>query len=164
PFAAGREEIGEQGLQDGEALRNDGASGPLARCFGARHWRGSRKLRRCLLVPVANHAQSLRDLAPELIGLEGDRPPVLPEDPRGELRQRGVASDEDAVLQLPGVSEGALDPPCRISREFDARLALEVPDLPRGPAAVLVDVEVSRDPEVALTPGCEPDVPPDARD
>ena len=43
-------------------------------------------------------------------------------------------------------------------------LRRDVADLPRRPAAVLVDVEVRRDPEVPLTARGESDVTADARD
>src|SRR5439155_25556177 len=64
---------------------------------------------------------------------------------------------------LPGVAERALDPPGRVARKLDARLADEVADLPWGTPAVDADVEVGRDAEVALTPGGEADVATDAR-
>src|SRR6185295_19380266 len=93
-----------------------------------------------------------------------DRPPVLAQDPGSELRQRRVSGHEDAVLQLSGVAECALDPPCRVPRELDPRLAHDVADLPRRPAAVLVDVELRRNPEVAFATCRETDVTPDPRD
>src|SRR5437899_2839526 len=114
-FAAGGEEIGEQRLQDGEALRHDGPGGALTYRLGARWRSGGGELRGCLLVPVADCAQCLGDLAPELIRLDRDRPTVLPENPGRELWEGGVPRDEDAVLQLAGVAERTLDPPGRVS-------------------------------------------------
>src|SRR6266849_2065127 len=61
-------------------------------------------------------------------------------------------------------AECALDPPGRVARELDARFALAVADLPRCPAAVLVDLEFGRDPEVPLAARGESDVAPDAGD
>src|SRR5439155_23687919 len=103
-------------------------------------------------MPGTHVAKGLRDLAPELVRLERDRAPVLPENPRGELREGGELRDEDPVLQLSGVAERALDPPGRVARKLDARLADEVADLPRGPAAVDIDVEIRREAEVAFAP------------
>ena len=64
----------------------------------------------------------------------------------------------------PGLAVGALDPPGGVAGDLDARLALDVADLPRRPAAVLVDVEVGRRAEVALAPRGEANVAADARD
>ncbi len=113
---------------------------------------------------VADGAERLGNLTPERIRFERDRAPVLPEDPRGELRQRGVTREEHPVFELARVAEGALDPPGRVAGELDPRFALDVADLPRRPAAVFVDVEVGRNPEVPLAARGEPDVAADARD
>ena len=115
-------------------------------------------------MPLTDRTECLGDLAAELIRLDRDRAPVLPEHPGRELGERGVARDEHAVLQLACVTEGALDPPGGIPGELDACFALDVADLPRRAAAVLVDVEVGRDPEVTLAPRGESDVAADARD
>src|SRR5207244_6330132 len=89
---------------------------------------------------------------------------VLPQDPGGELRERGVLRDEDAVFELPGVAESALDPPGRVAGELDARLADQVADLPRRPSSVDVDVEVRGNAKVALAAGRKPDLAPDPGD
>ena len=115
-------------------------------------------------MPGTYVAQRARGLAPELVGLERDRASVLAQDPRRELLDGGVFGDEDAVLELSRVPEGAFHPPGRVACELDARLADEVADLPRRPAAVLVDVEVGRDPEVALASRGEANVAADPRD
>src|SRR4051794_463788 len=115
-------------------------------------------------MPGTNVAQRLGDLAPELVQLDGDGAAVLAQDPRRQQRERRVIRDEDSVVELAGVAERALDPPRGVPRELDPRLALGVPDLPRGAAAVNVDVEVRRDAEVALAPRRKANVPADARD
>ena len=115
-------------------------------------------------MPLTYGTERLGDLTAELVGLDRDRAAVLPEHPGCELRERGVAGDEHAVLQLTRVAERALDPPSGVAGELDARFAHDVADLPRRPAAVLVDVEVGRDPEVPLTARGESDVTADAGD
>ena len=162
-FAAGGEQVGEECLQDGEALGHDRAGGSLPRCVDARDRSGRGELRRRFLVSFADGAQCVGHFPSELVGLDRDRPPVLAQDPGSELRQRRVAGDEDAVLQLSGVAECALDPPRGVARELDPRLADDVADLPRRPAAVLVDVELRRNPEVAFATCREADVTPDPR-
>ena len=163
-LAAGREQVREQCLQDGEAFGHDRAGRALAGDFHARHRRGRGELGRSFLVPLTDGPERLGDLAAELVRLDRDRAPVLPQHPGCELRERGVARDEHAVLQLTCVAECALDPPGGVPGELDARFALDVADLPRRPAAVLVDVEFGRDPEVPLTPRGESDVTADAGD
>src|SRR6266511_43782 len=115
-------------------------------------------------MPGTHVAERLRDLAPELVGLDRNRAAILPEDPGGELREGRVLRDEDAVLQLAGGAEGALDPPRRVAGELDARLADQITDLPRRPTAVDIDVEVRRDAEVTFAPRGKADVTADARD
>ena len=164
-FAAGGEQVGEERLQDGEALGHDRARRvvrPVASMRGTASRRG--ELRRRSLVAFANGAQCVGHFAAELVGLERDRPPVLAQDPGSELRQRRVAGDEDTVLELSGVAECALDPPGGVARKLDPRLADDVADLPRRPAAVLVDVELRGNPEVALATCREADVTSDPRD
>src|SRR6266487_3249266 len=163
-FAAGGEEIREEGLQNGEALRDDGAGRTFAGGFDMRRRGRGGQFRRSFLVPVAHRAECLSNFTPERIRLERDRAPVLTKDPRGKLRQRGVTREEDAVLEFACIAESALDPPGGVTRELDSRLALDVADLPRRPSAELVDVEVGRNPEVPLPAGGEFDVASDARD
>ncbi len=59
---------------------------------------------------------------------------------------------------------GALDPPGRIGGDVDLRVADDLAELPVGTAAVVLDVELRRQPEVALAAGCEPNVGADPRD
>src|SRR5205809_406650 len=63
-----------------------------------------------------------------------------------------------------GPAVRTLNPPRGVAGDLDARLAGDLADLPRRPAAVLVDVEVRRRPEVAFAPRGEADVAADARD
>ena len=98
-LAAGGEQVGEQRLEDGEALRHDRAGGPLGDAVGRGTGDSRGRLRRLALVPVAHAAERRGDLAAQLLRLERDRAPVLAQDPRGELRERRVVGDEDAVLE-----------------------------------------------------------------
>ena len=59
---------------------------------------------------------------------------------------------------------GALDPPGGVGRDLDRGAADDVAELPVGAAAVVLDVELRRQPEVALATGGEADVGADARD
>src|SRR5262249_30128521 len=163
-LAARREQVGKYGRQHREALRDHRAGGPFAHAVLSRRRRGGRKLRRTCLVSGTHVAQRPRHLASQIVGLERDRAAVLAEDPRRELRERRVVRDEDAVLEVARPAERALDPPGRVTGQLDARLADEIADLPRRPAAVLIDVELGRDAEVTLAPRCETDVAADARD
>src|SRR5665213_1744518 len=96
--------------------------------------------------------------------LRQDGPAVLPQHPGGELREGGVVGDEDAVLESAGQSVRALDPPRGVAAHLDLGLADDVADLPRRPAAELLDVEVGRRAEVALAPRGELDLAADPRD
>src|SRR5262249_58798414 len=88
--------------------------------------------------------------------------PVEAETPRGEVRDVGVGSDEDAVVDVAvGLPVGPLDPPGRVARELDPRLALDRAHLPRRRRAVLRGLEVLRQAEVALAARGELDVLPD---
>src|SRR5262249_44006292 len=90
---------------------------------------------------------------------------VLAQDPAREQRQRRVLGDEDAVLDA--VARAVVDPlhpPGRVGRHLDPRLALDLAELPLGPAAERLDVELRRHAEVALAPGREADLGADARD
>src|SRR5581483_5211443 len=149
--AARGEEVGEEGLEDREPLGRDRARRTLGRRLGGRRrcelaWR----LRRRALVPVAHATERGRDLAPQLVRLERDRAAVLLQHPRREPRQRRVLGDEDAVLEAAGGAVGALHPPGGLAGNLDARLADDGADLPRRTAAVGLDVELRRRPEVTL--------------
>ncbi len=65
---------------------------------------------------------------------------------------------------VPLAAVGALDPPRGVGRHLDPRLADDVAELPFRPAAVILDVEFGREPEVPLAPSREADVGADARD
>src|SRR5207248_3951395 len=119
---------------------------------------------RLALVPVAHAAERCGNLAPQLLRLERHRATVLAQHPRGQLGKRGVIGDEHAVLEVTRRSVGALHPPGRVAQHLDPRLAEDVADLPRRPAAELLDVEVRRNAKVALTSRRELDVATDARD
>src|SRR4029453_8701042 len=94
----------------------------------------------------------------QLVGLERDRASVLTKHPRREKIDIREIRLEHAVRDGAGIRERALDPPCRVARDGDTCTADGLADLPRPRDAVLLDVEVGRDPEVALPARCEPDV------
>ncbi len=161
-LSAGGQEVGEQRLQDGEALGNNRARGPLSGAVRLDRRRFTRKRRWRALMKITHRPERLGDLAAQLVWLERDRASVLPQDPRRELGGGRKVRDEDVVLEPARVPVGTVDPPGGVAGELDARLADDVPDLPGRPAAVPVDVEVDRDPEVAFATGCEADVAADA--
>ena len=79
---------------------------------------------------------------------------------RRVLRLEDVALDTVALAAV-----RALDPPGGVGRDLDRRVpADDVAELPVGAAAVVLDVELRRQPEVALAARREPDVRADARD
>src|SRR3954454_18449761 len=65
---------------------------------------------------------------------------------------------------LAAVADPALHPPGGVGRDGDPRLADRLADLPGRPLPVLLDLELGREPEVALAPRGEADVTADARD
>src|SRR4029078_4002745 len=101
--------------------------------------------------------QSRVHLAPQLVGRLRHRAAVLAQDPRGEQPQARIVGYEDTVLDLR--AEGALHPPGGVAGDLDARLAGRVADLPRRPTPVAVDVELGREPKVALASCRDADLP-----
>ena len=162
PLAAAVEQVGEESLEDAEPLGRDGA-GEALRLPGLVARELVRDRRRPPGMRLRDALQRALDLGPQLRRLERSGAAFLAQDPRGEQRQAGVLGDEDAVVEPARSSVHALDPPGRVVRDFDPRLAGDVADLPVRAAAVVVDVEVLGDAEVALTSGREPDVAPHAR-
>ena len=156
------EQVREQGLQEPEALRRDGAGRPLVLVDG-RLCRLGRDLRRFLGMALVHQVEVGAHLAPELRGRERHRPPVLTQDPGGELPEVGVVRDEDAVLDPPVAAEEAVDPPGRVAGDLDLGLALLRANLPRRALAVGLGVEALRHPEVALAPRGEADLASDPR-
>jgi predicted DNA-binding transcriptional regulator YafY len=69
-FAAGGEQVGEECLQDGEALGHDRAGGSFPRWVDARDRGGRGELRRRFLVSFADGAQCVGHFPPELVGLD----------------------------------------------------------------------------------------------
>ena len=109
----------------------------------------------------ARSARTFDDEAAKLRGLERDRAAVLAKDPAREQQRGRVLGDEDVVLDLVSLAaEGALHPPRRVGRNLDAGVPDDVAELPFGAATVVLDVELGRKAEVALTPRCEADVGP----
>ena len=112
---------------------------------------------------LADLAKRRADDAAKLVRLDRPRAAVLAQDPRREQGQRRVRRDEDVVLEPSVVAELALHPPRGVWRHLDPRFAGRVADLPVRPSAMVVDLELGRDAEVALAPGREADVAADAR-
>src|SRR5206468_56581 len=104
------------------------------------------------------------DLAAQVLGLARDRASVLTQNPRGEERQARVLGHEDAVLDLATAAVRALHPPGRVAADLDPRLADRIADLPGRPPAVLVDLELGRQAEVALAARREADLAADPGD
>src|SRR6266700_1999214 len=154
--------MGEERLQDSEPLGSDGARDSVALSIRVTLDRLGSRLDRLARVPVADPAQALRRLAPEVVGLDGHRPSILAQHPRREQRKARVLGDEDSIPYAPGLPVQTLDPPGRVTADLDARFADDVADLPGGPRPVLVHVEILRRPEVALAPGREADLSADA--
>ena len=164
-LAARGQQVGEQRLQHAEALGRDRAGEPLAGAlrFALLHER--RRSRRRALVRGARGPGALDAEAAQLGRLERDRATVLAEDPAGEQVRRGVLGREDVAVDAVALAAvGALDPPGGVRRDLDRGAADDVAELPVGAAAVVLDVELGRQPEVTLATGGEADVGADARD
>ena len=165
-LAAAREQVGEQRLQHGEALGRHRARRALGAVRGRRapapRVASARRLAACARSCTARSARATSRRSAGRLERHGAS--VLAQHPRREQRDRRVLGDEDVVLEPARLAVRALDPPGGVAGDLDARLAGEVADLPRRPAAVLVDVEVGRRAEVALAPRGEADVAADARD
>ena len=165
-LAAGGEQVGEQRLQHAEALRARPARRGARRADRTRPRRPRRagsaaRLRaraRAARAPSATRRRSSD-------GSSGTARPSWRRIQRASRLERGVLGDEDVALDaVPRAAVRALDPPGGVGRDLDLRLADDVAELPFGPAAVVLDVELGRQAEVALAPRREADVGADARD
>ena len=149
----------EERLEHAEALGRDRADGPVAGGAGA-IGRAAR-VRAPGGSPVCR-SRSVRerrcDRVAQLVRLERDGTTVLAQDPAGERLDPRVRGLEDAVVELARVGERAVHPPGGVALDSDPRPAAFVADLPRPRDAVRLDVEVGRQPEVALAAGREADV------
>src|SRR6266540_3650784 len=162
-LAAAVEQVCEERLEQAEALGWHRARGPLVD-LALRLLRIGRDPRQLSLVPLLDELQIGANDPSQLGRGHRNRATVLAEDPRGEPAEVGVAGDEHAVFEASMRAEGTLDPPGRVAPDLDAGLALNLAHLPVRPEPVGVGVEVGRQPEVALAPCREPNVPADARD
>src|SRR5919109_2835886 len=115
-------------------------------------------------MPLANSLQRSLDRPSKLRRRLGDGAPLLAEDPAHERLERGVLRNEGPVLEASHAAVHALDPPRRVARHLDPRLADRLAELPVGPAAVPVDVELLGKAEIPLSPRCEADVGANPRD
>ena len=163
-LAAGGEEMREQRLENTEPLGRDRPDGTLAAVAGSLDAALSRRRDALALVRVAQPGEPVRDGVEQGLRLERDGAPVLAQDPAGERLDPRERRLEDAVLERAGIGERSGDPPGRVVLYGDAGRADLVADLPRPRDTVRLDVELGREPEVALAPGREADVAADARD
>jgi hypothetical protein len=162
-LTAAIEEVGEQRLEEAEALGRDGARRPLLG-VGLRLLDLGGDLRRFRLVPLLYPFQVGSHELPELRRRERHRTAVLAQDPGREQPQVRVFRDEDALVHAAVLAKLTLDPPGRVTADLDLRLALDRADLPRRAEAVLVRVEVLGQAEVALAPRRQPNVAADPGD
>ena len=154
----------EQRLENTEPLGRDRPDGTLAAVAGRLDAALPRRRDALALVRVAQPREPVRDGVEQGLRLERDGAPVLAQDPAGERLDPSERRLEDAVLERAGVGERSGDPPGGVVLHGDAGRADLVADLPRPRDAVRLDVELGREPEVALAPGREADVAADARD
>ena len=124
--AAAGEQVGEQRLEDAEALRRDrarraarSASRPPARLSAATSGGSA-------VVALADELERARDLAAQLGRLERHGAPVLAQDPRGERPRFEYVGDEDAVLDpaVRAVERARPTRPCRRATSIRASPAI----------------------------------------
>ena len=115
-------------------------------------------------MPLAELAQRLPNLVSELGRLERYGPAVLAQDPGHERPERRVGRLEHAVDHRARVGQRAVHPPGGVALHTDPGDPCARPDLPRPRDSVGLDVELRRQPEVALAPRGEADVGADSRD
>ena len=164
-LAARGEEVGEQRLQDARTARAPRPGGALD-CSVAARAPAPR-------APVSAALPSCRSRTRRSAvatsrcsssGSSGTARPSWRSTHEASWGMRRVLGDEDAVLEPARRAVRAPHPPGRVAAHLDPRLADDVADLPRRPAAVQLDVEVGGRAEVALAPRRELDVAADARD
>src|SRR3954454_10524984 len=127
-LAAGREQVGEQRLEDCESLGRDRPGRTLDDSVAARGRLLAGRLRRLSLVPLAHAPQRRGDIALELRRLEWHRAAVLAQHPGSELGDGRVLGDEDVVLERPRRAVCAPYPPGRVAAHLDPRRADAVAD------------------------------------
>ncbi len=110
------------------------------------------------------HVEAFRDELAQRLRLDGHGAAVLLQHPARELAEVRVLRREDAVLDRSALRERALDPPGGVARDLELRLPPRLADQPLGAVEELRDVELRREPEVALAAGREADLPADPRD
>jgi len=165
PVPTGREKVCEQRLEDAEALRGHGPGGPVDGCGDHAGLGRAGRCGGCAFMRGPRRARALDDEPAELGGLEGERAAVLTEDPAREQLRRCVPRREHVSIDVVALAAvRALDPPGGVGRNFDSRFPDVVPELPLGAPAVQLDIEVGRQPEVALAARREANVRANARD
>ena len=113
---------------------------------------------------LAQQGEPVGDRVAQGLGLERDRASVLAQHPacqRLDPREPGL---EDAVREHARIGERAVDPPGGVALHRDAGRADGLADLPGAWDAMCLDVEVGRQPEVALAPGGEANIAANAGD
>ena len=162
--AAGREQEGEEGLQDGEPLRRDRPGESLgSHDFNAERGRklGHGRLSRvrlldgaqCFGTQLTQFGRSGRHCAT-----------ILAEHPGAEVAETRYGCHELLALDAAAVAIEAIDPPGGGWCHAYACLSGDLAALPRRDAAIQLDVEVGRDPEIAFPPRGEADLAGDPRD
>ena len=159
-LAAGREHVGEHGLQHGEALGRHGRLAALGRRGAVdeleRHGVGPR-----LALVVGGDALERRGHALDELGrrerggeaVEADQPAreLLPVGHGRRVEQRAVV----AVLHRAVLADGALGEPGGLGLDEDGRVLVALAELPGRAVAVGARIELGRDAEVALAAGGE---------
>ena len=167
--AAGGQDVGQQRLQHGEALRRDRAAAPHDGLVGLGLVRAGTGVRRRLaLVDARDLVEAVGDVLDERVRLERQRLAVQREQPARQQPLVGIGRREDdravvAVLDLAVAAGHALDHPGRAGRDPDRGGAGDLAELPLRALAVDRGVEVGRHLEVALAARGEAHVAAHAR-
>ena len=159
--AAAGEQVGEERLEDAEALGRERAGRALELLrlgLGLR----PRRLGRLAFVALENAVEPCSHFVDQLRWRERPRPAFLAENPAGQQVEARVRGREGAVGDLAALDH-ALDPPGGVRVELDLGLALRLAELPRLSAAEVGRVVLGHA-KVALAAGREADVADDARD
>ena len=157
-IATAVEEVGEQRLEDTEALGRNRPRRSLRLGTGLLGNCGPRRLRRLTLVHFDDALEPALDLFDESRRCEWACPSFLAEDPAGQRVQAGVRRFEDIPLDLAELDH-PVRPPSGVRIELDFGLPDDLAELPVLAAAILRRLEVCRRPKVSLPSRGEADVP-----
>ena len=164
-LAAGGEDVREQRLEHAEALGRDRPDGAVAAIGRARR-RGARGPATGLSPSCCSRssASPSATASRSALGSSGIARPFWrsTQPASGSIRANGVSKTPS--VERARVGERAVHPPGGVALHGDAGRADGLADLPGARDAVRLDVEVGRQPEVALAPRREADVAADAGD